>query len=79
MVDPVWELAHSSLDGRLRDIDLKEFRSAEGWVSAMAWCSTPYHSAKQRLEATLSSPSFKLDGGQYELRYSRSLLHRRER
>ena len=36
MIDPVWQLAHRSLDARLRNGDLKETWLAEEWVGAVA-------------------------------------------
>ena len=50
MVDPVWQLARSSLCAGLRNGDLKEPCSAEKWVGAVAWSRALYQSAEQRLK-----------------------------
>ena len=50
MIDPVWQLARSSLVAGLRNDDLKKRCFAEKRVGAVAWSRALYQSADQRLE-----------------------------
>ena len=50
MIDPVWQLAHRSLDVGLGNGDLKEPGFAEKWVGALTWSGAFYQRANQRLE-----------------------------
>ena len=49
-IDPMWKFARRNLDGRLKNLDLKEARFAEEWVGTPTWSRAFYQGANQGFE-----------------------------